>query len=141
MIESSSEIFDFSPFTDYYEAEFGKPLYKYFVVFSGLWPADELVRFKLLANELEKSGQPQVKRWFNMDPGYVAMAKMVLATTKDFAHRIYLGQKIYGDVHYQFSRNGVRLQPWTYPDYQQEILQKYFLQIRENYRRELADPA
>jgi len=138
-IEAHSELFDFSQFTDYYESEFGKPLYKYFLVFSGLWPAEELIRLKHLSNKLESMDQAGAKRWFNMDPGYVTLAKMVLATTKDFAHRIYLGRNIYGDVHYQFSRTSIRLQPWTYPDYQQEKIQNYFLQIRENYRRELVN--
>ena len=40
----------------------------------------------------------RVSRPLNLDPGYVAERKLVLASVKDHAHRIYLRDGIYAEV-------------------------------------------
>ena len=61
-----------------------------------------LPRIKLASNALEaelaQDGRHKFVRPINIDPGYVTEAKLVLATTKDRDHRIYLGEGIYGEV-------------------------------------------
>jgi len=107
------------PFTQstYYDAELGTPLLRQFLSFPDPFPPDRLADAKLLTNSLELQGSAHGRRRFNLDPGYITLAKLVLATTKDQAHRLYLRQGIYAEVTLRFRRGGFEPWPWTYPDY------------------------
>ena len=74
----------------------------------------------------------------NLDPGYISEVKLVLATTKNYAHRIYLRDGIYGDVHLSFTQNSFQVQPWTYPDYQQKAVIEFFNLVRQNYLQQIS---
>jgi len=136
-VDVRSEIYDFSAFTDYYQAEMGTGLKKIFLSFTRLQPQDFLPQFKLLTNAFESEFMSGTHRQFNMDPGYLTLAKVVLATTKDYSHRLYLGQGIFGDLHLVYSQKSFHAQPWTYPDYKQELAAGFFLQVRDIYRQQL----
>ena len=97
-IDSESEIFDFIH-TDYYEEEMGKDLKKVFLSFRQLINPDDLTAIKIKTNTIENSFLREGKRKVNVDPGYLSGAKLILATTKNYAHRIYLKDGIYGDLH------------------------------------------
>lgn len=94
---------------------------------------DELVNLKEQANGLETSllekhgldGRP-----VNLDPGYVALEQVVLATNKPYGHRLYYGRGIYGDLVYQFQQKTWHSLPWTYPDYGEVEVRSHFLQAR-----------
>lgn len=73
----------------------------------------------------------------NIDPGYVTKAKLVLATTKDYAHRIYLAQGIYAEVTLSYSRGEFQPLPWTYPDYQTKAYRDFFRRVRDVYREQV----
>ena len=79
------------------------------------------------------------KRLVNIDPGYICPAKLVLATTKNYSHRIYLNKNIYGDIHLQFSNGTFQSQPWTYPDYQNKENIRFFNALRKRYLEQLGD--
>ena len=64
----------------------------------------------------------------------VALSKLVLATTKDHAHRIYLGHGIYAEVTLQYAHGGWQTMPWTYPDYARPEYHAFFVQVRERFR-------
>jgi hypothetical protein len=66
----------------------------------------------------------------NIDPGYIARDKLVLATTKDFFHRLYLGKGIYGEVTLHFQKGAVRHFSWTYPDYRDKGVQDFLIKVR-----------
>jgi hypothetical protein len=81
---------------------------------------------------------PGVQRPVNLDPGYLEQSKIVLASTKNFFHRILISRGIYAEVtlHYQGKRwNSF---PWTFPDYDSEKYHPFFTALRENYRRQLS---
>ena len=80
---------------------------------------------------------PAVKRPVNLDPGYIEHAKVILASTKNFYHRIYLGSGIFAEVTMHFKNNTYQFFPWTYPDYQSKDYQDLFLKIRQIYRSQL----
>jgi hypothetical protein len=130
-VEQKSTVFNFSDFTSYYEEEMGKNLSKVFIAFYGFYDPGSLAECKVRTTVLEQeiSGE---HRKVNLDPGYITPAKLVLATAKDFAHRIYLGQGIYGDVQYRFRRGKFEPSAWTYPDYQTELAVAFFSEIRQN---------
>jgi len=73
----------------------------------------------------------------NLDPGYLTMAKIVLASTKDFSHRIYLERGIYGEVTLYYKENTFNALPWTYPDYQSAAAKDFLSKVREKYHRQL----
>ena len=56
-------------------------------------------------------------RPINLDPGYVESSKLVLATTKNYSHRTYIGQSMYAEATLYYSKNQWHAWPYTYPDY------------------------
>jgi len=135
-IDLRSPIYDFTH-THYYEAEMGKGLRKQFVSFRRLICPESLPAIKHLTNALEAQFSSEGKRTVNLDPGYVEGSKMVLATTKNYSHRVYIGAGIYGDVQYRFMNGSFRSNDWTYPDYQEPLAIDFFNQVRERYREQL----
>lgn len=138
--ELKSERYDFDAFTNYYENEMGKGLVKRFISFYKLIDPEDLPDIKIKTNALEKklSGNDE-RRVVNIDPGYLNLSKVVLATTKDYSHRLYLGKGIFGDLHLVFINKTFQTQPWTYPDYKQPLSIAFFLKLREAYRNKLGE--
>jgi hypothetical protein len=137
-IDHRSPVIPFD-FTDYYEKEMGDVLDRMFFSFEGLIDAAELPEIKRRTNQLEadiaiSSG---LKRPVNIDPGYLENAKVLLASTKNFYHRIYLGGGIFAEVTMHFKNNTFQFFPWTYPDYQSRDYQDFFLRLRQIYRSQL----
>lgn len=127
-------------FTNYYEPEMGNAIDRVFLSFERLIEADQLPEIKRQTNKLEEEMMPllkTVKRPVNLDPGYLEQAKVILASTKNFYHRIYLGKGIFGEVTMQFKNNAWQFFPWTYPDYQSKEYQEFFLKLRQIYRAQL----
>lgn len=131
-IDNQSKIFHFS-YTDYYEEEMGTDLNKVFISFEKLIDPEVLPDIKIETNEIEKSFMHDRRRDANVDPGYVSAAKLVLATTKNYSHRLYLRNGIYGDIHLTFQNNKFTPNSWTYPDYQVDEHIKFFENIRNEY--------
>lgn len=128
-----SPAFDFTE-TDYYTSTMGADLKKQFVIPSQPIDPGRLASIKILTNEWEAeyarlAGHPE-PRPLNLDPGYLTLAKLVLASTKDHAHRIYLADGIYAEV--TLSYRGKSWQPfdWTYPDYRRGDFQEFFTASR-----------
>lgn len=131
-IDIESPVFRFD-FTDYYAAEMGSNLLKQFVAFERLIDPADLASVKLQTNRIEEDFRVEGRRTVNLDPGYVDRARVVLATTKDYAHRVYLRSGIYADVHLRFGRNRVDENPWTYPDYKTPEAGDFFVSVRNRY--------
>jgi len=132
-----------SPFvaTRYYEREMGPQLSRMFWSFEPLIAPDALAGIKRQTNLLERTlawwdGQCW-RRHVNLDPGYVDLAKLVLATTKDRQHRLYLGQGIYGEVTLRFTAGRFVPWEWTYPDYRTPEYLAFFDAVRRRYRQQL----
>jgi hypothetical protein len=127
--------------TTYYEAESGPNLLRQIVTFERLIDPGALPDVKIATNALEQRWVVEGRRRVNLDPGYVTLAKLVLATTKDHGHRIYLRAGIFAEVTLQF-RDG-RFQPWewTYPDYASPAYRTLFDEIRDRYLHQLREPA
>ncbi|MEE4312268.1 MAG: DUF4416 family protein [candidate division KSB1 bacterium] len=131
-VDYESEIFDFR-FTDYYEDEMGTELRKTFISFENLILPERLIDIKLRTNEIEAQFLVNGNRRINIDPGYLTDANIVLATTKNFSHRIYLGKGIYGDLHLIYKNRAFHPLEWTYPDYQSPAATAFFLRIKNIY--------
>ena len=138
-IERKSDSYNFSKFTSYYAKEMGPELRKLFVVFSTMVKPELLPDIKIKTNEIEQTYTIGACRRVNLDPGYISEAKMVLATTKNYSHRIYLGNGIFGDVHLSFIKGKFEVQSWTYPDYRENNNLEFFSKIRKEYLQQLGE--
>ncbi|MCF8128955.1 MAG: DUF4416 family protein [Deltaproteobacteria bacterium] len=119
--------------TRYYEKEMGWPLHRRFLSFKKLIPPEMLVEVKLGTNDLETAFLKGQKRRINIDPGYISLERLVLATGKNYIHRIYLGKGIYADLTLVFKRGGFVPLEWTYPDYADPKMIDDFNTIRSRY--------
>lgn len=133
-----SDAFDFTE-TDYYAAEMGAGLKKQFWAFAETIDPGRLASIKLNTNlweaeyaELQQHPEP---RPLNLDPGYLTLAKLVLASTKDHAHRIYLADGIYAEVTLAFRGGAWQAFDWTYPDYRRADFHAFFNVCRERLRK------
>lgn len=128
--------------TRYYEATMGADIKKCFWAFEQLMDPADLPASKLSSNAWEAEfadlGWHAESRPLNLDPGYITRAKLVLASTKDHAHRVYLGQGIFAEVTLVYQNHRWQCRDWTFPDYRREDYQLFFLECREYYRRRLA---
>jgi hypothetical protein len=137
-----SELFDHRE-TNYYESTMGRDLKKTFFAFESLVDAAGLVEWKEQSNQWEldyqRLGQHSEPRPLNLDPGYLTEAKLILATTKDRDHRIYLDRGIYAENTLYFYHGAWQPRPWTYPDYQRADYHQFFQRCREFLRQKLAE--
>jgi hypothetical protein len=126
-----------APFTqsDYYCPEMGGGLSRYFLLFAELSARERLADLKLRTNDLESLHAGEGQRTVNIDPGYLALEHLVLATTKGYSHRIYLGKGIFADLTLLFENGSYRRLPWTYPDYGSQEVTLLLNRWREDYKR------
>jgi len=87
----------------------------------------------LLARQFADKGAGKPQRPINIDPGYVHRYKVILATTKDHSHRLYIAEGIYAEVTLHWHQNRWTPWPWTYADYQTETAQAFFQKARTAY--------
>jgi hypothetical protein len=129
-------------FTDYYTPQMGQNLQRYFISFNELIDPGRLADIKVMTNTIEEKYAAQVKevdRPINLDPGYVTAANMVLASTKNYVHRIYIGNGIYAELEYIFGKNKANFFKWTYPDYRTEKYVEFFIELRKKYLLQLKE--
>jgi hypothetical protein len=140
-LASLSPAFPFDQ-TSYYEPTMGSGLRKQLLAFRDLIGAEDLPRIKLQTNMLEAdlaaTGKFPEVRPINLDPGALSLGKFMLATTKDQAHRIYLGKGIFAEVTLRFQAGAFHPWPWTYADYKEPPILNFLREAREIYRGLLA---
>ena len=133
-----SEIFEWSH-SGYYADEMGSEVKRKFILFDKIISPEEIVDIKLNTNEIESELSNDGKRTVNIDPGYITLGKLVLATTKNYSHRIYLGKGIYAEVTLYYRDEDFQPTPFTYNDYKQKEYRDFFKSSRE-YLKNRANP-
>jgi len=124
-------------YTSYYEPEMGAPLFRRMLTYKNLIAQSELPAIKLTTNRLEESHSHGGRRRVNIDPGYLLYERFVLASGKNFTHRIYVGSGIYADLTLIYQRGAFEKLPWTYPDYADHPMLAYLTQVRNKYAVDL----
>jgi hypothetical protein len=132
-----SPVTDFTH-TDYYAKEMGLSLKRQFLSFKKLFGLKGLCAVKLKTNSLEKKFSKGGKRTVNIDPGYIDLAKLVLFSTKDYTHRIFLDKGIFAEVTLFYKDKSFAPWPWTYPDYRTDPYKELFNRIRDIYKAKLS---
>ncbi|MFB6290626.1 MAG: DUF4416 family protein [Candidatus Bipolaricaulia bacterium] len=139
-IDQESSLIPFD-FTDYYRQEMGEDIKRKFLSFEELIYPGKLAGVKLLTNDLEDKFSENLtvdlSRPVNIDPGYVGLSKLVLATTKNYSHRVYIGEGVYAEVTLQYEDGDFKAQEWTYPDYRSEAYVEFFERVRNSYSKQL----
>jgi len=135
LVDLVSPLFDFD-FTDYYEKEMGKNLKRQFLIFKKLISPETLSEIKIQTNKLEedlREEESASRRVANLDPGYLTTSALIMATTKNYSHRIPLQSGIYAHLELLFTRKKIITLNWTYPDYKTEEYQRFFGDARKIY--------
>ncbi|KUG29241.1 hypothetical protein ASZ90_000863 [hydrocarbon metagenome] len=123
-------------FTTYYDAELGTPIVRRLLGFSRLVPQDALPGMKHATNALENAfARADGRRRVNLDPGLLTQERLVLATGKNFGHRIYLRDGIFADLTLVFRKGSWHILPWTFPDYRTPKLQAELTELRGLFRQ------
>lgn len=123
--------------TTYYEKEMGAHLLRTFVLFEPLVARGVLSEIKLKTNAIEESFADDGNRSVNIDPGYIALEHVILATTKGYAHRVYLDNGIHADLTLMYRNGSYRPLEWTYPDYGESRTISLFHRWREQLKKVL----
>jgi hypothetical protein len=131
-IDLASQWMDFN-YTTYYEPEMGSPLFRRVFAFKPLISQGDLSAFKLATNRMEHNYLRKGRRRVNIDPGYMLRERFVLASGKNFSHRIYIGEGIYADLTLIYQKGSFQKLPWTYPDYSDGDMLKFLEQVRNKY--------
>lgn len=135
-----SPVFDFTE-TSFYTKSMGTSLKKQFLAFETLIDPGSIAPTKIQSNQWEQTYADQndhpEDRPLNIDPGYISEAKLVLVTTKDRDHRLYLEKGIFAEVTLYFHSGQWRSSRWTYPDYQREDFQAFFTKCRNHLRGQI----
>jgi hypothetical protein len=125
--------------TRYYSKEMGWPLHRRFVSFSELIPADHIAEIKHRTNAVEQQFLSDGKRRINIDPGYISPERLILATGKNYVHRVYLSKGIYADLTLLFKKGSFVHLQWTYPDYRDPVIIGSFNHVRKQYMDQLKE--
>jgi len=133
-VERTSGPFPFDR-TDYYEREMGGPLYRRFVVMERLVPRDQLAAAKIEAEELERKFSVNGMRTVNLDPGILTEESFLLATGKNYSHRVYLRDGVFADLTLVYRKGEYRPLPWTYPDFTAPGIRAFLAEVREELRK------
>jgi len=127
--------------TDHYARELGDGLLRTFLFFDNLIDPGDLPEIKHFTNSIENrlstSADGSARRLVNIDPGYLTEARVVLASAKDYAHRVYIGNNIYAEATLLFRDGSFRVRDHTYPDFRADEVIKMFNSLREVLRKQL----
>ena len=121
-------------FTDYYAREMGAPLVRRFVVAAGLVARDALAAVKESAERIETELSVGGRRTVNVDPGLLTEENFILATGKNYSHRVYLRDGVFADLTLVYEKGEYRALPWTYPDYASDAVRAFLADVRSAYR-------
>jgi hypothetical protein len=132
-IDLGSDVWPFDQ-SEYYRHQTGPQILRQFVSIAELVEPGELAGIKHRTNAMERQLAQllalSVPRPVNLDPGIIEPSKLVLATTKNYAHRVYIGRKMYAEVTLVFDKGCWHPLPYTYPDYREHDYHEFFTTVR-----------
>jgi len=121
-------------YTSYYDEEMAPDLVRQVCSLLNLVPPERLPDIKLATNQLEVELSRAGKRTINLDPGLLSEERLILATGKNYTHRVYLRNGIYADLTLIYQKGAYHPLPWTYPDYREPALLHFLGVLRQKLR-------
>ena len=138
----TSRIFPFTQ-TEYYAGQTGGNILRQFVSFGKLIDPGELSMIKLKTNDIEEKLAKKLALPFprpvNLDPGTIEPAKLILASTKNFSHRIYIGDNIYAELTLSYSKGQWESYKYTFPDYKEPRYHDHLSKVRQRLVEQLRE--
>ena len=125
--------------TSYYEPEFGNGLKRIFMGFTELVSQDNLAEIKHTTHKLEQEFSKEGKRRANIDPGILTAERLVLATGKNYPHRIYLGRGVFAELTFIYRKDSFVPLPWTFPDYASKEVIEFWNNVRKSYLQKFSE--
>ena len=135
-IDKFSPSFSFN-YTNYYEKELGNKINRKFLSFEALISPEKLSEIKIITNKLEQKYSKEHKRTINIDPGYLDLDKLILASAKYGRQKIYIGNGIYADPVLEYYKKNFNFFNWSFPDFKSYKYYNYFLEVRMKYKKQL----
>ena len=125
----------------YYKEEMGENLKKRFLVFENMIERDYLVEVKKITDEIEKKYLDEKgNRKINIDPAILNLENFILATNKNFTHRIYLRDGVFADLTLIYKKKkGYTELDWTYADYSSEETKSFLNNVRDLFYNRLIE--
>jgi len=137
-----SEVWPFD-MTEYYESEAGPNMVRQFMAFKNLIDPGRLAAIKHETNraeqDLAESLDTPYPRPVNFDPGVIEPSKLILASTKNFAHRIYIGEHMYAEVTMTYNKGNWETFPFTFPDYKSGRYNAFLNKVRQKLVQQLRE--
>jgi hypothetical protein len=134
-VDFTSEVWPFTQ-TKYYEKELGANPVRQFVTIEKLIDPGELADIKHKTNEMEEvlatKMSKELPRPVNLDPGIIEPSKLILASTKNFSHRIYIGNKMYAELTLVYNKGQWESFPYTFPDYKENRYHYFLSKVRNH---------
>jgi Domain of unknown function (DUF4416) len=126
------EVMEPIPFswTHYYAGELGAAPLRTFVSYETWVDREFLVEAKLATNAIEMDLSRDGLRRVNLDPGYLTLGQLFLASTKDQRWRVYVRDGIFVEPTLYFQDGAFHPFPWTYRDYQSPEYRDYMARAR-----------
>ncbi len=138
----TSQVFGFTQ-TEYYKDQTGDNILRQFVSFDKLIDPGELSKIKLKTNDIEEKLAKKLALPFprpvNLDPGMIEPAKLILASTKNFSHRIYIGDNIYAELTLSYCKGEWESYKYTFPDYKETRYHEFFSRVRDRLVEQLRE--
>jgi hypothetical protein len=122
--------------SDYYRAEMGAAIWRQYLALDALMGPADLADLKRRTNALEERWRGPTGRTVNVDPGYLDLLRVVLASTKDAAHRVAIAAGVYAEATLHFAHGDYQPWPYTYPDYAGDDAREFFRSVRAHWRSE-----
>ncbi len=139
-IDLTSDVWPFTQ-TDYYKDELGPNALRQFVSIEKLIDPGKLAQIKHETNSLEQQLADSLKlslpRPVNLDPGFIEPSKLILASTKNFSHRIYIGNRMFAEVTLMYEKGRWRHFEYTFPDYRQSCYHDFLSKVRTRLMEQL----
>jgi Domain of unknown function (DUF4416) len=139
-VDLRSEILPWNA-SKFYEDEMGPGLLRRFVSFCQLVSPGKLAEIKVETQKVERQyrsrGREGTGRRVNIDPGYLEAGKVILASTKNAGHRIYLKSGIYGETTLLYYDGAFQACSHTYPDYLWAETLSFLTSVRLTYLEQL----
>jgi len=121
--------------TEYYKDQTGAGILRQFVSIERPIDPGQLADIKHKTNQMEKNMAGRLNTPFprpvNLDPGYIEPSKLVLASTKNFAHRVYIGSGIWAEVTLTYNKGLWQVYPYTFPDFKSGRYNDFLSEVRE----------
>lgn len=134
-IDDYSDRLRFNEYSRYYDDEIGEEITREWILFKEPISLEHFNEKKIRSVEIEDRFRTAGKRTVNIDPGCITLSSVQLLTTKNFSHRIYLGEGIYSEVTFLFGKGECRYLDWTFPDYKSQAARKFFMSNREKLKK------